>query len=231
MYSQEIYFSKDSLEFNLAAHLNSYFASDTTFVVNIGKDTLLIDTIYSKKYYGYILDVSYKGLAIHHNVYLPEDTIDLSIEMGDTARFIFSNPDLCPICKSTTGFETFVDSLVIHSNSKINKNYYLYSSGIALTTGVKRKSNTTPSHYYLKRNYPNPFNPTTTISYSIPKTGLVTIRVYDVLGREITTLVNKNESAGNYSVNFNAIGLSSGIYFYRLKVGGYAQTRKMILLK
>ncbi len=79
--------------------------------------------------------------------------------------------------------------------------------------------------------YPNPFNPTTIISYSIPKDGMVTLRVYDILGREVATLVNEEKPAGTYRVNFNGDRLSSGIYFYSLQTNGKAITKKMLLVK
>ncbi len=94
-----------------------------------------------------------------------------------------------------------------------------------------------PQEYALYQNYPNPFNPTTTIKYSIPSVissgarNLVTLKVYDVLGNEIATLVNEEKSAGEYQVNFDASKLASGIYFYQLKAGSFVQTKKMILLK
>jgi len=85
--------------------------------------------------------------------------------------------------------------------------------------------------YSLSQNYPNPFNPTTTISYTIPKNGLVTLKVYDVLGTEVAELVNEVKEAGNYSVTFNASELPSGIYFYTLTSGNFMATKKLILLK
>jgi len=85
--------------------------------------------------------------------------------------------------------------------------------------------------YYIHQNFPNPFNPTTTIKYQIPEISFVTLKVYDVLGNEITTLVSDEKSAGYYEVEFNASSLSSGIYFYRLQAGNYAETKKMILIK
>ncbi len=98
-------------------------------------------------------------------------------------------------------------------------------------TAVEDEQNSGPVNYSLKQNYPNPFNPTTNISYSIQKNGFVSLKVYDALGREVTTLVNEVKPAGNYLVNFNAAGLASGIYFYRLQAGGFTQNHKMILLK
>ena len=89
----------------------------------------------------------------------------------------------------------------------------------------------TPSEFYLSQNYPNPFNPTTTISYSIKDAGNVQLKIYDVLGYEVATLVNEQKPAGNYSIEFDASKLPSGIYFYQLKTGGFIEIKKMILLK
>ncbi len=85
--------------------------------------------------------------------------------------------------------------------------------------------------YSLYNNFPNPFNPTTTISYSISKNGLVTLKVYDILGKEVAELVNEAKEAGNYSVTFNASELPSGIYFYTLTSGNFTATKKLILLR
>ena len=87
------------------------------------------------------------------------------------------------------------------------------------------------SHFSLSQNYPNPFNPTTTISFSIAKRGLVTLKIYNVLGREIKTLVNQEKLPGNYQVKFNGGDLASGVYFYQVKTGDKVTAKKMILLK
>jgi len=101
---------------------------------------------------------------------------------------------------------------------------------VEITTNVKSISNT-PSTYLLLQNYPNPFNPTTVISYQIPQQGFVTLKIFDVLGREVATLVNEEKPAGRYEVNFNAVGLASGVYIYRMKVNDFIESKKMILLK
>jgi len=95
-----------------------------------------------------------------------------------------------------------------------------------------------PNIFSLEQNYPNPFNPSTTIRYEIPEQSFVTIKVYDILGNEITTLVNEEKAAGNYEVEFNTSShsgnvrnLTSGIYFYRLQAGSFIETKKMILMK
>jgi len=98
-------------------------------------------------------------------------------------------------------------------------------------TGVEKDNNSLPSDYYLAQNYPNPFNPSTTISFSIPKTGNVSLKVFDMLGREVADLVNENMAAGNYKVNFNAQNLASGVYLYSLTCGNIVKTNKMNLAK
>jgi hypothetical protein len=91
---------------------------------------------------------------------------------------------------------------------------------------------TVPSAFALRQNYPNPFNPTTTITYELSVRGSVSLKVYDALGREIATLVNREQAAGTYAVPFNAVHLPSGVYFYRLQVSGmYTESKKLILLK
>jgi len=89
----------------------------------------------------------------------------------------------------------------------------------------------TPREFILSQNYPNPFNPSTIIRYEIPERGFVTLKVYDVLGNEIATLVNEEKSIGSYAVEFNATGLPNGIYFYQLQAGSFVETKKMILLR
>jgi hypothetical protein len=88
-----------------------------------------------------------------------------------------------------------------------------------------------PRTFELGQNYPNPFNPTTLISYQLPVASEVSLKVYDVLGREVMTLVNGKQDAGSYNLNFNASNLSSGVYFYRLQAGSFVQTKKMMLVK
>lgn len=102
---------------------------------------------------------------------------------------------------------------------------------INYVVGIKELSTEIPESYQLHQNYPNPFNPTTKIRFEIPKSGLTKLVVYDILGREISTLVNENLNPGIYETTFNAEYLSSGIYFYRLESDNYNITKKLILLK
>jgi hypothetical protein len=97
----------------------------------------------------------------------------------------------------------------------------------AVSVNEKTELNT----YYLSQNYPNPFNPSTKISYKVGEPGLVQLKVYNILGVEVADLVNEYKNAGEYSTDFNALNLSSGVYFYSLTVNNFVQTRKMILEK
>ncbi len=111
-----------------------------------------------------------------------------------------------------------------------------YSSAASFTinpesvTSANQDINTV-SNYRLEQNYPNPFNPTTTISYQIPTAGHVVLKVFNVLGKEVATLIDQNKPAGNYQITFDASKLSSGVYFYQITAGNFTATRKLLLLK
>ena len=137
--------------------------------------------------------------------------------------------------------ETSFDQTSNQNNGLLEE--ILYREGVIFDEIVSVENdseNRLPKSFLVEQNYPNPFNPTTSIEYSIPATvgdanyaspTNVTLRVYDILGNEVATLVNENKSPGNYRVNFDASALSSGIYFYKIDVGNFVQTKKMILLK
>ncbi len=98
-------------------------------------------------------------------------------------------------------------------------------------TAVNMNFSAIPNEFKLEQNYPNPFNPETVISYQLPVAGYVTLKVYDLLGREIATLVNEEKPAGNYEIKFNGANIPSGVYFYRLFSGTHSETKKMLLVK
>lgn len=105
-----------------------------------------------------------------------------------------------------------------------------YSNEVSLNlTGVKKEA--IPREYSLSQNYPNPFNPATTIGYQLPISGYSTLKVYNLLGQEVATIFDGIQSAGNYSVTFDASGLTGGIYLYQLKAGNFVENKKFILLK
>ncbi len=98
-------------------------------------------------------------------------------------------------------------------------------------TGIINYNNTIPEEFYLGQNYPNPFNPSTQINYSVAKEGLVKITIFDVLGREVRTLLNEVKTPGYYAIDFDGTNLSSGMYFYRMESGNFVDTKKMLLIK
>lgn len=120
----------------------------------------------------------------------------------------------------------------VRSLGEVEEQHSEWSEVMSFTTGVRTSVEVViPTEYSLSQNYPNPFNPTTTITYSLPKSGIVTLNVYDMTGRFITTLVNSAKGAGMHTVEFDASSLSSGVYVYTLETEGYKQTRQMLLVK
>ncbi|MBS1493404.1 MAG: T9SS type A sorting domain-containing protein [Bacteroidetes bacterium] len=112
-------------------------------------------------------------------------------------------------------------------------NGVLFKTTTGGTSGVKQVSTNIPDNFSLFQNYPNPFNPSTKINYEIKSSGFVSLKVYDLLGKEVATLVNEKQNAGSYAMDFNSteFNLPSGIYFYTLKTDGFTETKKMVLVK
>ena len=100
-----------------------------------------------------------------------------------------------------------------------------------VVTDVQDITQTIPTDYSIEQNFPNPFNPSTKINFSIPNEGIVTLNVYNSLGQQVATLVNESKPAGTYQVDFDGANISSGIYFYKITSGNFTQTKKMILMK
>ena len=102
---------------------------------------------------------------------------------------------------------------------------------LGAATSVGEGPSQTPATYSLAQNYPNPFNPSTTISFSVPKASFVTLKIYDILGNEVSTLVNREMGPGSYTETWNAQSFPSGIYFYRLFAGPFSDTKRLVLMK
>jgi photosystem II stability/assembly factor-like uncharacterized protein len=121
----------------------------------------------------------------------------------------------------------------------VNTGYAVGSFGTIIKTttgggnyiGIKPVSNSVPVKYHLYQNYPNPFNPSTNIKFELPKQEFVTIKIFDVMGREVASLVNETKEAGYHSIVFNGADLSSGLYIYKIEAGDFTDTKKMILIK
>ena len=100
-----------------------------------------------------------------------------------------------------------------------------------VTTGIDPVSNTTAAEYELSQNYPNPFNPVTSIKFTVPKDGKVSLKIYDILGKLVSTYVDGFLNAGSYNAQFDGSGYASGIYFYTLSTKNFTETKKMHLIK
>ncbi len=129
--------------------------------------------------------------------------------------------------------QVFIDSCIliggISSPDAMGMPFYFDSSSTLTITDIDR--DVLPITFLLNQNYPNPFNPNTKIKFSIPQQTFVTLKVYDLLGREVTTLVNEEKQTGNYQIEFDGSALPSGVYFYQLKANEFVETKKMILLR
>ncbi|MDX9712940.1 MAG: T9SS type A sorting domain-containing protein [Ignavibacteriaceae bacterium] len=122
----------------------------------------------------------------------------------------------------------FIVGTGFNSSTSRNEGFLLFNVN---TTDVQSVNSNLPIAVELEQNFPNPFNPSTTISFSIPTEEFVTLKVFNSLGEEVAELVNETKPAGNYSVSFDAANLSSGIYFYKITAGNFSDTKKMIILK
>jgi plastocyanin len=175
---------------------------------------------------------------------------DITISAGDTVTFMWVSGSHTTTSDSTSGPDSWNSPM--NSTNPIFKVVILYPGlhryyciphggpgGVGMSGTITanpkaptevRESNSVLT-YNLEQNYPNPFNPTTTIKYSIQENSLVVLKVYNVLGEEVKTLVNEVKSRGNYSVSFNASDLTSGIYYYQIRAGNYISVKKMTVLK
>ncbi len=156
---------------------------------------------------------------------------------GGTLKYAVVAPTKNAVINPSTGLFRYIAVNPVHDSSDAiivsvsNGNLTTYDTAkIKIITGIVIIGGL-PTEYTLSQNYPNPFNPSTSIDFSIPKESQVVLKIYNLLGQEVATLVNKDMRAGNYTYQFNANNLSSGIYIYRLQAGDYSFTKKMTLLK
>lgn len=165
----------------------------------------------------------------------------VEVEPG-IAEFTFASPvgreDGLDLGEITVSFPsgTIQENTTIGTSIRVNGGDETVGPNIVIQTTDVNEEEVIPTEYSLSQNYPNPFNPATTIKYSLPNAGLVQLKIYDVLGREIAELVNTEQNAGVYNVQWNGENsagakVSSGVYFYRIEAGDFVQVNKMILLK
>jgi hypothetical protein len=141
-----------------------------------------------------------------------------SIVGTDTVKVVNLRPSSTAITITVTA--TDVD------NSRISTSFTVTTSGVGVAVPTE-----IPTEFSLSQNYPNPFNPSTTISYGLPNASNVSLKIYNILGEQVASLVNKVMPAGYHTVNFDASKLASGMYIYRLEAGSFVQVKKMMMLK
>ncbi len=162
---------------------------------------------------------------LHSKYMLIDADLMTSNPIVQTGSFNYSN---------NATFDNDENVMIIYDSLMANQYYqdfvkrYTDAGG---TIGISHIENSVTENYFMKQNYPNPFNPTTTIEFGIPKQEFVSLKVYDMLGREVSTLVSQNLNQGVYKYTFQTSGLSSGMYFYVLNSGTFKQTKQMVLIK
>jgi len=195
--------------------------------------SMQVDLVWEKE-----VEIDYTELSYHANMpftlYTPELLLAEHSSLGSvTDNLLFKDENYVEL---NTGEQITLDFSAPPEQEGMQRTFVLMSRGRYET--MLNKYNLTvqqepqlPAVYNLYDNHPNPFNPETIISYQLPKAGIVTLKVYDILGREVMTLVNEQKEAGKYDVPFNAHNLASGVYLYELRVNDYKSVKKMNLLK
>lgn len=192
-------------------------------------------TLSSLPSYGSISEISRVGSRVYIRVQAP----NLSTFASESYLFVASDSDTnwinitdnLPIADVKMGKELTELNGYVFIGYRASNNYFYKRDLSSIISDVNDELTSLPIQYNLDQNYPNPFNPSTSISYQLSAVSNVNLKVYDIIGREVANLVNKEQPIGNYKVNFDASNLTSGVYFYRIIAGGFVQTKKMLLLK
>jgi hypothetical protein len=191
---------------------------------------------------GYLIPCTMPGSYMFHIVF--DGT---AYKIYNNGVLIQTNSSTVPVGTSGTGFKVAgygTTSYSLNANGKFDE-FRLYNRALTqaeitatynhelpyTVTSVEPITTSIPDKFYLSQNYPNPFNPTTTIKFGLKKDALVEMKVFDVVGKEIVTLINAQYKAGYHSIEFNGTNFASGIYFYKIKAGDFTEVKKMVLIK
>jgi len=210
-----------------------YFKQSSNSGTNWGADTRLTDNAgHSERPSSFIsgqsLHVTWEDDRDGNNEIYYKRSTDGGISWEEDTR-LTNDPD-----DSDRPFISVTDSIVgviWMDNRDGNSEIYYKRNPTGNPTGIKNLNLDIPNDFWLSQNYPNPFNPLTKISFKLAETGFTSLKVYDVLGKEVATLVEEEKPVGVYEVEFDATKLTSGIYFYQLKSGSFIKTKKMIFIK
>lgn len=228
---QNIIVSKDSLKYLTSLHNNN----DSIYIYNTGNNILSIDSMENFNYtYNYLLKYSSKDsieksgyVGYYSEIFPSPDLFPIEISAKDSGKFVFQY--IPPITKISVFDIIREDSIFIYNNSQ-NQTVLTIHILNDIPLNINDRINKS-FKYKLLQNYPNPFNPFTSIQFLISKRSWIILKVYDILGNEIATLVNEEKLPGNYKVKFDGSKLSSGVYFYKMRAGEFIDTKKFILLK
>jgi hypothetical protein len=205
------------------------------FVVHGSTDAPTVDVI-ARNVATLVDDAAYGDITDYINV--PAGAYILDITPGNDNNTIVASFDA-----DLTGLEggsavVFASGFLDPSMNQDGEPFGIFAAlsdgtvvGFGTVTSNEENNTVVPVEYGLQQNYPNPFNPSTNIQFSIPEQQLVQLKVYNVIGQEVATLVNDVMNRGNYSVTFDAVNYSSGVYFYKLETGKFSEVKKMILTK
>jgi len=238
-YNYSLSVSNNSLDTQRVTVLAYYFSNDSTIIS--GKSvTIIIKSdkdpieIKSKENFVYLQkdEDYYPTVKAYFEKFIGEIGTT-----GTALNFVVANPEILSfnsVTKKLTAIKDGETSAIIEYGG-LKDTIYFKINGDNIT-GIDEGENNSgnsnmPNKYELLQNYPNPFNPNTTITYQLPKSGSVTLKIFDVLGREVKTLVNEQKEMGRYTVTFNASSFASGMYVYQLRANDFISTKKMLLLK
>ena len=228
----------ETLVDSFASSYSSSFTSTLAKTDAVGKTVQERLMMYTPLYYLIDNSTYYSGGGSGSSDVAPYWRIRTGIDQGDAP--LNTEIDLALALQNYSGVKS-VDFETIwgqghtqaEDSGNANTNFiaWVEKCVAAATTGVQQVSAAVPSSFQLSQNYPNPFNPTTTISFSLPSKSFVSLKVFDSVGREVSTIVSEELQAGSYTRQWNAANMASGVYFYRIESGTFAAVKKMLLLK
>jgi len=192
-----------------------------SYSVNIGTKDILKSCVYNNVNLND--SIKFDWAYAQRTPYEDRLTVKISVDGGNTFPYTIFDRQGAALGTTTPTSSSFVPT----STSQ----WGTFACRYATVTGLEPIGNFTPAKFELVQNYPNPFNPSTTIKYQIANNSYVSMKVYDILGKEVATLVNATLKAGQYELQFNASSLTSGVYFYKIIAGNFTDTKKMLIIK
>lgn len=207
--------------------------TNNSMTLNFPLNTSAMPVVFFSFWHRYYTEAGYDYCRVEVSSNNGTNWNEITSYNGNAQTWAYQSFDISSYCNSSPNVR--IRFRLTSDGSQVYDGWYVDDIKItgyqSIPTGVGNIGNLTPNKFELQQNYPNPFNPSTQINYSVAREGLVKITVFDILGREVKTLVNDVKTAGFYAVEFDASNLSSGMYFYRMESGNFVDTKKMTLIK